>query len=155
MKIFFLLAALAFRGLDVAEAAPGLPSMLGTYQCINHEGATVWRFTSSNTIYGSWILVHASFAPQNGQPAQRALTFVGFDPDSKRWNIISIDSGGSYYTRYSASPDVNGSHWVDGDPADGARSVLRIKGPHQYTFDLTLPGERGTSTISHVVCTRP
>ena len=148
--------ALAIFALCTAAvgAQPAPPPIAGTYQCVNHEtGGTVWRFTSNNTIYGPWLVAHSTFVAQNGQPAQTGVTYVGYDSDAKRWNIVSVSSTGSYYTRSSRSPDVNGSRWIDDYPNDGARAVIRIYGAQKYTFDLVAPQNKGLAVESHVVCT--
>jgi hypothetical protein len=145
-----LLAAMV---LAVAAMPPAQQArqLVGTYACINHESSgTVWRFTTVNEPFGAWLRASSNFAPQNGQPAQTAVTYVGYDPGSKQWNIVSVSNGGSYYTRASTSRDLNGSRWTDAYPADGAKAIIRIPSPTEYTFDLTTPQGAG----SHVVCTR-
>lgn len=144
----FVLCATAVR------AQPAPPPMAGAYQCVNREtGGVVWRFASNNTIDGPWLVVHTTFAPQNGQGAQKGVTYVGYDSDAKRWNIVAIQSTGSYYTRSSTSTDINGSRWTDGYPSDGGRAVLRIPSTQKYTFDLVTPQDKGPAVESHVVCT--
>lgn len=138
-----------------ATAAPASQSppmeMVGTFQCVNHvSGGTVIRFTATNTIYGPWLRVSTVFHTQS---PETALTFLGYDSGSKRWNIVSVNSAGSYFTRNSTSVDVNGSHWVDADPKDGGRAVLSFS-PQQWTFDLVVPGAGTSSVHSHVICTR-
>jgi len=106
-------------------------------------------------MWGAWLRADTAFAPQNGQPKDVAQTFVGFDSGTKRWNIVSIDADGSYYTRYSGSRAFNGSHWVDGYPADGGSAVIGTPNPRQYTFDFTGRPAKGHQDVSHTVCTRP
>jgi hypothetical protein len=125
--------------------------LVGTHACVNHESTgTVWRFTSVNEPFGAWLRASATFAPQNGQAAQTAVTFIGYDSDAKQWNIVSVSHDGSYYTRASTSRDLNGSRWTDAYPADGAKAIIRIPSATVYTFDLTTP----QGAHSHVVCTR-
>ena len=106
-----------------------------------------------DAMWGAWLRADTTFAPQNGQPKDVAQTFVGFDAAAKRWNIVSIDADGSYYTRYSSSRDFNGSHWVDGYPADGGKAVIGVS-PHMYTFDFTGRPTNGKVDISHTACMR-
>lgn len=105
-------------------------------------------------MWGAWLRADTTFAPQNGQPKDVAQTFVGFDSAAKRWNIVSIDADGSYYTRYSTSREFDGSHWADGYPADGGRAVIGTPNPRQYTFDFTGRPSNGRTDVSHTVCTR-
>ncbi len=74
------------------------------------------------------------FPAENGQRAQMAVTFVGFDPDAKRWNIAVVNDGGSCYTRYGSSPDFNGSRWVDGYPADGGQAITTLGSGKLFRF---------------------
>jgi hypothetical protein len=144
----FAAVLLAAAAMTPAQQAHQL---VGTHACVNHESTgTIWRFTSVNEPYGAWLRVSSTFAPQNGQPAQTAVTFIGYDPDAKQWNIVSVNQGGSYYTRASTSRDLNGSRWTDVYPADGAKAIVRIPSATAYTFDLTTP----QGVHSHVVCTR-
>lgn len=134
---------------------PELAAIVGTFNCITHaSGGTVWRFHSVNRAWGGWVRADTTFAPQNGQPADTASTFVGFDGSAKRWNIVSVDNDGSYYTRSSRSKSFDGSHWVDGYPADGAKAVIRVHGRQQYTFELVSRGANGRPETSSTVCTR-
>jgi hypothetical protein len=138
-----------------STTATGLASIIGAFNCVTHESSgVVWHFHSVNHLWGAWVRADTTFAPQNGQPANSASTFVGFDRDAKRWNIVSLDIAGSYYTRYSGSAAFNGSRWADGYPADGANAVIRLRGTRQYTFDLVSPGRGGRAETSSTVCTR-
>lgn len=145
-------ACLASSNVSADAATPsGLEAIVGTFNCVTHEsGGTVWHFHSVNRAWGAWVRVETSFAPQNGQPADSASVFVGFDAKAKQWNIISADIDGSYYTRSSRSRAFDGSHWVDRYPADGAKAVVGLRGKQQYTFDLVSTGAKS----SHTVCTR-
>jgi hypothetical protein len=153
-----ILASACFASPDISvSAAPavGLAAIIGTFSCVTHDdGGGVWRFHSSNHAWGAWVRADTSFAPQNGQPADTASTFVGFDATAKRWNIISIDADGSYYTRYSSSRVFDGSHWSDGYPADGAKAVIRVRGNRQYTFELVTSVKNGHAETAETVCTR-
>ncbi len=138
-----------------AKTPPGLAAIVGTFDCVTHgSDGVVWHFHSVNHAWGSWVRADTTFAPQNGQPADTASTFVGFDAAAKRWNIISIDTDGSYYTRYSTSRAFDGSHWVDGYPADGAKAHIRAQGGRQYVFELISPGQDGHGQTSTTTCTR-
>ncbi len=147
----FLVIAAIVLSATAATQTQQVHGLVGTYACVNHESTgTTWRFTSVNEPYGAWLRASSTFAPQNGQPAQTAVTYVGYDPDAKQWNIVSVSNGGSYYTRASASHALDGSRWTDAYPADGAKAIIRTPNATEYTFDLTTPqGAR-----SHVVCTR-
>jgi hypothetical protein len=134
---------------------PGVRAIAGTYTCVTHDvSGQTWRFTSVNTMWGEWLRAETTFAPQNGQRKRAGQTFVGFDAAAKRWNIVSLDAGGSYYTRSSASPEFPKSRWVDGFPADGGTAVIGTPRPGQYTFDFTAGGTNGRRDVSHTVCTR-
>jgi hypothetical protein len=74
---------------------------------------------------------------------------LGFDAATKRWNIVSMSSDGSYYTRYSVSQALDGSRWRDGYPDDGGRAVITTPNPLQYVFDFTSRGSHSRTT-----CTR-
>ncbi|HEV2441627.1 MAG TPA: hypothetical protein VGT07_03825 [Steroidobacteraceae bacterium] len=143
-----------------AAAAPLTPeqevhSLVGTYQCVNRESTGhTWRFTSVNDVFGAWLRVHVTYPPQKGMAGDTGIVFVGYDRSDKRWNIISMDADGSYYTRSSHSEHFDGSRWEDDYPRDGAKAVIRTPGPTRYTFDLTLPAKKGPAIESHVVCTR-
>jgi hypothetical protein len=155
-RLLSLAAAIGLVGIPhaVRSAPSKVAGIVGSFECVTHgsDGLT-WRFRSVNQPWGSWVRADTTFAPQNGRPRDTGSTFVGFDNDAKRWNIIAIDSGGSYYTRYSKSPSFNGSHWIDGYPADGARATIGVTAAG-YTFDLATPPERGRSGWSHTVCAR-
>jgi hypothetical protein len=105
-------------------------------------------------MWGAWLHAATTFAAQNGQPPDTAVTFVGFDSSTKRWNIVSIDTDGSYYTRYSYSRTFNPSQWRDGYPADGAKAIIGLPSPQQYSFDLTTQAKNGHPTTSRTLCTR-
>ncbi|HZT03216.1 MAG TPA: hypothetical protein VFA39_13215 [Steroidobacteraceae bacterium] len=154
-----LAASACVANFSTASAATTTPSELeaivGTFNCVTHaSGGAIWRFHSVNRAWRGWVRADTTFAPQNGQPADAAFTFVGFDSNTKQWNIVSVDNDGSYYTRSSKSKSFDGSHWVDGYPADGARAVIRLRGKRQYTFDLASPGPKGRAETSNTVCTR-
>lgn len=156
---FILVSLAAAVGLiGIPHAARSAPSevaaIVGSYNCVTHasDGLT-WHFQSVNQPWGSWVRADTTFAPQNGRPRDSGSTFVGFDSNAKQWNIVAIDRGGSYYTRYSKSPSFDGSHWSDGYPADGARATIGVTAAG-YTFDLATPPEHGRSGWSHTVCTR-
>lgn len=131
-------------------------SLVGTYQCVNRESTGhTWRFTSVNDVFGAWLRVHVTYPPQSGMAAgDTGIVFVGYDRGDKRWNIVSMDADGSYYTRSSRSEHFDGSQWEDDYPRDGAKAVVRTFGPARYTFDLTLPAKKGPSIQTHVVCKR-
>jgi hypothetical protein len=154
--VFALLGSSSRQPATAAALTPSqeVRTMTGSYNCVTHDGHQTWRFHSANTAWGEWLHVVATFAPQNGAPADDARVYVGFDRDAKQWNIISIDGSGSYYTRRSSSPNLNNSQWIDAYPADGARATLTISSLRQYTFDLTTPHGTKPSTLSHTVCTR-
>lgn len=146
----YLAAAAAMITATAATHPQQVHSLVGTYACVNRESTgTVWRFTSINEPYGAWLRASSTFAAQNGQPAQTAVTFVGYDAQAKQWNIVSISNDGSYYTRASTSRVLNGSRWTDAYPADGAKAIITIPSAGTYTFDLTTP----QGVRSHVVCT--
>jgi len=139
----------------LAPAQQGVRAIVGTYDCITHDSSgKTWRFRSVNTMWGAWLRAATTFAPQNGRPKDVGQTFVGFDSSAKRWNIVSLDADGSYYTRYSGSRAFTGSGWVDGYPADGGKAVIGMPSPRQYAFDFTGPGTNGHPDISHTICTR-
>jgi hypothetical protein len=155
MYVILAGACLANSDISAGAAMPaGLAALLGTFNCVTHTGGgLVWRFHSSNHAWGAWVRADTTFAPQNGQPADTASTFVGFDAATKRWNIVSINADGSYYTRYSTSKAFDGSHWLDGYPADGAAALIRAD-ERQYTFEFTASGKDGHDDTSKTVCTR-
>jgi hypothetical protein len=151
-----LVAAIGLLGMPhvVCAAPSNVSAIVGSYDCVTHgsDGLT-WRFHSENRTWGSWVRADTIFAPQNRHPRDTGSTFVGFDEDAKQWNIVAIDTGGSYYTRYSRSPSFNGSHWMDGYPADAARATIGVTASG-YTFDLVTPPKHGRTGWSHTVCTR-
>lgn len=147
----YLIAAAILLAATAATQSQEVYGLIGTYSCINHESTgTVWRFTSVNEPYGAWMRASSTFAAQNGQPAQTAVTFVGYDAQAKQWNIVSVSDNGTYYTRASTSRELNGSRWTDAYPADGAKAIIRMPSATEYTFDLTTP----QGVRSNVVCTR-
>lgn len=158
LLLSLLTASACLANLEVSAdtvTPPGLDAIVGTFDCVTHESSgTVWRFHSVNRAWGPWVRVNTTFAPQNGQPADSASVFVGFDAKAKQWNIIAIDIDGSYYTRSSASKAFDGSHWVDVYPADGAKAIVGLRGKRQYTFDLVTAGPKGHAPTSHTLCTR-
>jgi hypothetical protein len=129
--------------------------MTGTYHCVVQDNAhKVWHFISVNSLWGAWLHLDITYPPQNGQPKDVAVTYLGFDPAAKRWNIVSPDEDGSYFTRYSTSQALNGSRWIDGYPADGRHAVLRIPRVGQYTFDLWTSKRSNNAPDFRVVCNR-
>lgn len=139
----------------VPTSPPELAAIVGTFNCTTHDSAgAVWHFHSVNKAWGKWVRADTTFPPQHGQPADTASTFVGFDAQTQRWNIVSIDTDGSYYTRYSTSKTFDGSHWLDGYPADGAKALIRVQGRQQYTFELMSPGKKGRIETSDTTCKR-
>lgn len=140
--------------LAAASPAQSAHEIVGTYHCVTREtGHPTWHFTSTNTAWGAWMRADATFPPQNGAPADKASTFVGFDRTAKRWSIVSLDLDGSYYTRHSTSPTFDGSRWTDNFPADGGTAIIRVSNSRDYTFDFT--GRSGPrSDVSHTTCTR-
>lgn len=156
VSIVAVSACVATSKASAATTTPsGLEAIVGTFNCVTHASdGSVWRFHSVNRAWGAWVRADTTFAPQNGQPADTASTFVGFDASTKQWNIVSVDNDGSYYTRSSTSKSFDGSHWVDGYPADGAKAVIRVRGKQQYTFELVGRGPNGRPATSSTVCTR-
>jgi hypothetical protein len=155
-RLVSLIAAIGLFGIPhaVRSAPSKVAPIVGSFDCVTHgSNGLTWRFRSVNQPWGSWVRADTTFAPQNGRPRDTGSTFVGFDDDAKQWNIIAIDTAGSYYTRYSKSPSFNGSHWIDGYPADGARATIALTATG-YTFDLTTPLEHGSSGWSRTACTR-
>lgn len=131
-------------------------ALVGTYQCVNRDSAGhVWKFTSVNDAFGAWLRVRVTYPPQKDLAAgDMLIAFVGYDPGSKRWNIVGTDIDGSYYTRSSRSVHFDGSQWKDDYPPDGGKAVARNSGSTRYTFDLTMPAKRGPAMQFRVVCTR-
>jgi hypothetical protein len=146
----FLLAVTLLLGTAAIAPQDEAHSLVGTYSCVTRDtDHTTWRFTTVNAPFGAWLRLYATFAPQNGAPARTAFTYLGYDPSNKRWNIVSMSSGGSYYTRYSTSGDLNGSRWVDGYPADGGKAVIAIPSATEYTFTFSSLQDHSLTT-----CTR-
>jgi hypothetical protein len=161
-RLLLAVSSAVFCITSSAAAAPAsstaeLPvhSLVGTYQCVDRESTgREWKFTSVNDAFGAWLRVHATYAPQNGAAGDAKTVFLGYDGSNKRWNIIGVDVGGSYYTRSSRSAALDGSQWNDDYPPDGGQAVIRTFGSARYTFDFTLPAAKGSSVKSRVVCTR-
>jgi hypothetical protein len=146
----FLLGLALLLGTWAIAPRDEAHSLIGTYSCVTRStDHTTWRFTTVNAPFGAWLRLYATFAPQNGAPAQTNFTYLGYDQTSKRWNIVSMRSSGSYYTRFSTSRELNGSRWVDGYPADGGTAVITIPSPSQYLFAFTTAEDRSLTT-----CTR-
>jgi hypothetical protein len=153
MLLLLAMPAVAVRAAPTPAQA--VHALAGTYQCVDRESTgRTWRFVTVNKPYESWLQLNATYPAQNGAPRGTAITFLGFDADAKRWNIIAVSGTGSYYTRYSTSPALDGSKWTDGFPADGGRATIRTFGSGRYTFELTTPAKTGPATSSDVVCTR-
>lgn len=152
---------LAFFASLCSVAAPASPAsalgkMVGTFNCLTKgsDGRT-WHFHSVNQMWSArWMRADTTFAPQNGQPKDTASTYVGYDSLAKRWNIVSVDTAGTYFTRYSFSPTIDRSRWSDGYPPDTTKAVLRVAGTPGYVFDTTTPAAKGPANWSHTVCTR-
>jgi hypothetical protein len=152
-------AALALASVvSIAAAAPqpGVHSIVGTYDCVVYaDGRRVDHFRSVNVAWKAWVHVTTTRDAEKGKPPDVSETYVGFDADAKRWNIVGVDASGSYWTRHSTSQLFDGSRWIDDYPADGGTAIVRVRGSGaQYTFDLSLPKSNGSSDNSHVVCTR-
>lgn len=121
-----------------------------------HDGSHgTSRFRSANSEWGAWLRADTSSAAQNGLPAGRGITFVDFDPTTKRWNWVSIDAAGTYETRYSTSPRFSGSLWNNGYPAGTGTIVITVVNAKRYVADFTEPGARGGTDRSRAICTRP
>jgi hypothetical protein len=136
----------------IGAAPPGAASIVGTFNCMTRAGAATFHFHSENQPWGAWVRADTSFPAQAGLSASFSSTFVGYNSDTKQWNIIAINRAGSYYTRTSKSPAFNNSHWTDAYPSDGGKALITVT-PRRYTFDLSTPGANGPST-SETVCTR-
>lgn len=135
-------------------AAVAASAIIGNFNCVTTaSGKPAMHFRSINRAWGPWVNVHASFPAQNGLPPILAQVFLGFDPAAKRWSIVTLNDDGSYYTRHSTSPALNGSRWVDNFPADGATAVIHLTPGGDYVFDFT-PKPGGTDVPSHTVCMR-
>lgn len=150
VRVFLSLTVVAVlalvSGLSVAEAGNGTEAMVGTYRCETSAGHLVLHFTSKNDLVGPWLRASFDFPPQHSQPADKAVTYVGFDSTTHRWNIVSVDFvDGSYFTRSSTSPAIRSSHWVDDYPKDGDTAALTVVSPTKYVFELTKPHGGGTS----------
>lgn len=147
---------LCCRESYAAALPPNAQIIVGTYDCIvSSGGRRIDRFQSVNTAWRTWLQVTTTSASTAGKPPDVAHVFVGFDPEAKRWNIVGVDSSGSYWTRHSTSKAFDGSRWIDDYPADGGTAVVRVlKSGAEYTFDLSLPKGNGASDSSRVVCMR-
>jgi hypothetical protein len=129
----------------------GIESMTGQYQCVTrYVKGPVFRFSTHNAPFGAWLRLDSTFAAQNGAAAFHAVTFLGIDPASKHWTIISVNPK-SYYTRSSASAQLDGSQWKDLYPADGGLAELHVFDRTHYRFDLTTP-PGGPADQSHTDC---
>jgi hypothetical protein len=150
-----LIAAAIVLSLTATTPQQDMHRLTGRYECRQRDsGGQTWRLLTVNRPYGSWLRLDATYPAQNGQPAGTAITFVGFDAAAKRWSIVSVSADGSYYTRYSTSRDFNGSQWIDGDPADGGKAVVKVISSGEYTFDFASPTGPGKTARSHTVCTK-
>lgn len=141
------------QSLAAASQHEDARAIIGTYDCAGYDGHQKWRFTSRNSPWGPhWVRVDTVYPAQNGSPVDIGETFVGFDPSTKRWNIIALDYAGTYYTRQSRSRHLNGSVWNDNYPSDGKTAVIRVPKSGQYTFDLY--SSSGNVPLFHVLCSR-
>jgi hypothetical protein len=154
--IFFILV-LEFGTTLAAIAASGMSqmtTMIGRFECITSgSSGPSWRFATSNSLYGNWLRLDATYQPQNGAPAAKAVTFLGFDQNKGHWEIVSVHDNGSFYSRVSTSRRLDGSHWIDSDPADGGKAVIALPGTDRYLFDLAMPAPGGF-VRSRTACTR-
>ena len=150
--MFFVALGVAIAlvgGVTASNAGNGTEEMVGTYRCQTVDGRLVLRFTSKNDVVGPWLRAYFDFPPQHGQPADKAVTYVGFDSTTHRWNIVSVDFvDGSYCTRSSTSPSIRTSRWIDDYPKDGDTAMLTILSPTKYVFELTRPHGGGTSATT-------
>jgi hypothetical protein len=145
----YILAAivLAVTAATTAQQAHGLA---GTFACVTRDtNRTIWRFTTRNEPFGAWLRLRASFSAQNGLSPRSADTYLGYDADDDRWSIVSLSSSGTYYTRYSTSPSLNGSHWIDDRPADGGTALIETPNGSEYIFKFHSPRDSSITT-----CTR-
>lgn len=152
LRAFFIALCLEAA---LTGATSGVVSIVGTYNCATYRGAhVVDRFQSVNVPWGTWLKVTTTSEGNDG-PSDVGQVFVGFDRGAKRWSIVGVDSSGEYWTRHSTTKNFDDSRWVDVDPDDGGRAIVRVlKSGAQYTFDFTSPGNRGGSDVTHTVCTR-
>lgn len=127
-----------------------LTFLIGSFNCVTHASQRTWHFTSTNAAWNSWVNARTYFAPQNGQPADVASTYVGYDADAKAFNIVSLDADGSWFSRKSTSRALNGTRWNDIYPADGTRAHLTFPDGRHYVFETT--DVKGG--LSKTVCTR-
>lgn len=153
----YLRAFFAVLCLEVAltGAAGGVGSIVGSYSCVTYDGGrAIDRFQSVNASFGNWLKATTT-SKGNGGTTDIGQVYVGFDQAAKRWSIVGVDSSGAYWTRHSTSKYFDDSQWVDVDPNDGGRAIVRVlKSGAQYTFDFTSPGNHGGSDVTHTVCTR-
>jgi hypothetical protein len=134
----------------------GLNAIVGAFDCVTETSDKMtWRFHTVNHPWDAWVRGDLAFSPQNGQPALYGSNYIGYDPAAKQWNIIALFKPGSYYTRYSHSVSFDGSQWLDGYPADGARAVIRTYNGAKYTFEFHQPAMKGQPPNSSMTtCTR-
>lgn len=131
-----------------------LAPIIGTFRCSGRDaGGALWQFRSVNRPWGTQVRADTVFAPQHGQPADYASTYIGFDASTRHWNIVSVDQDGTYFTRYSSSRHFNGARWTDRYPADGATAVVYAN-QSGYTFELTSRDKNGRSFTGKTVCRR-
>ncbi len=151
---FTLPAVLLLSISRVMATQVAIPDLLGTFSCTQHDrSGTTWHFRSINQPFGSFVRADTVFAPQNGQPADYASTYVGYEAGAKHWNIVSVDQDGTYFTRYSSSRDFNGAQWTDRYPADGSSAVVLLD-KRGYKFKLTGHDKSGRTFTSNTVCVR-
>jgi hypothetical protein len=147
-----LASILAAAPCDAMSPQQAINNMAGQWTCITHDSAhRVWRETNLNTAFGPWMRLASAFPAQNGQPAGKAMKYLGYDSQQRRWIVMSIDDSGGYYTMYSSSATLDGAHWIDAYPADHRTGYLNFIGTNKYTFDSSTPG---AIAASHTVCTR-
>jgi hypothetical protein len=149
-----LLCTISGAGASPVRAS-ALSAIIGTFDCVTLDGDKISHFHSVNVAWGAWVRADTLFAPQNGQPEDRRSVFVGYDVSAKRWNIVALDMDGTYYTRYSRSPYLNGSRWLNSYPVDNAKAIIRTYGGSRYTFSLNQPATNGQPADSSMTtCTR-
>ena len=129
--------------------------LAGAWTCSTHDSAgRTWKSLTKNGAYGPWLRMDDRFPAQNGQKAGTVIKFLGFDPRTKRWIVMSIDDSGGYYVMESASRTFDASHWLDVYPTDGATGYVRVIDADAYTFDAAVPDGHGHTASSHTRCTR-
>jgi hypothetical protein len=145
----YLLTAAIMLAATAATTEQQAHGLAGTFACVTRDtNRTVWRFTTLNEPFGAWLRLRASFPPQNGLPARSAYTYLGYDAGGNRWNIVSLSSAGTYYTRYSTSRSLNGSHWIDDHPADGGTALLEVPTSSEYIFNFSSPRDSSITTCA-------